>query len=160
MSFLTRDGKKRIRFATDRVVTLDEIPRSGQAGGEPCTFQPHAFRGDATLSYLLTIHAADGTVRTYAVEDNDVDTILIAGTMTPVPSAGQVAAIHVQYKVPKVDTALCIGCGLCEVACPVTGDRRAVYVTADGETRSMHYGDADRNRSLRLTGAGDSTIGK
>jgi polyferredoxin len=36
---------------------------------------------------------------------------------------------------PHVDPALCIGCGACEYACPVW-DRKAVYITAVGESRS------------------------
>ncbi len=51
---------------------------------------------------------------------------------------------------PRVDIDLCIGCGICEYECPVVGDRRAIYVTAEGETRSQHYADRDRNRSVRL----------
>ncbi len=43
---------------------------------------------------------------------------------------------------PHVDPELCIGCGICEHACPVT-DLRAIRVTAVGETRS-------RERSLWL----------
>ncbi len=60
--------------------------------------------------------------------------------------------------VPVVDISLCIGCGLCERECPVVGDRRAIYVTADGETRSQGCADRDHNRSVRLPGvtpAGD-----
>lgn len=36
---------------------------------------------------------------------------------------------------PHVDPGLCIGCGACEYACPVF-DRKAVYITSVGETRS------------------------
>ncbi|UCD25089.1 MAG: 4Fe-4S binding protein [Gemmatimonadota bacterium] len=36
---------------------------------------------------------------------------------------------------PHVDPALCTGCGACEYACPVF-DRKAVYVTSVGESRS------------------------
>ncbi len=36
---------------------------------------------------------------------------------------------------PRVDPALCTGCGACEYACPVF-DRKAVYVTSVGESRS------------------------
>ncbi len=36
---------------------------------------------------------------------------------------------------PHVDPALCTGCGACEYACPVY-DRKAIYVTSVGESRS------------------------
>ncbi len=52
--------------------------------------------------------------------------------------------------VPVVDIDLCIGCGICEYACPVVGDRRAIYVTAEGESRSRNHPDPDRNRAVRL----------
>ncbi len=42
---------------------------------------------------------------------------------------------EVTVKQPYVDPALCTGCGACEFACPVT-DRRAIYITSVGETRS------------------------
>ena len=42
---------------------------------------------------------------------------------------------EVRVQRPHVDPALCTGCGACEYACPVF-DRKAVYVTSVGETRS------------------------
>ncbi len=36
---------------------------------------------------------------------------------------------------PRVDTRLCIGCGICETKCPVVG-RPAIYVSSVGESRS------------------------
>ncbi len=44
---------------------------------------------------------------------------------------GQIVVLRKPFIVPD----LCIGCGLCEKECPVT-DRRAVYVTPVGESRS------------------------
>jgi ferredoxin len=58
--------------------------------------------------------------------------------------------VQLEYKVPRIDTSLCIGCGICERECPVVGDRRAVYVTAEGESRSRDSQQRDRDRSLRL----------
>jgi polyferredoxin/formate hydrogenlyase subunit 6/NADH:ubiquinone oxidoreductase subunit I len=62
---------------------------------------------------------------------------------------GTAAEVEGAPPVPVVDLKLCIGCGICEQKCPVVGDRRAIYVTAEGETRSRAYSD-DRNRSVRL----------
>jgi len=42
---------------------------------------------------------------------------------------------EVQVKRPYIDPHLCTGCGACEFACPVI-DKRAVYVTSVGESRS------------------------
>ncbi len=53
---------------------------------------------------------------------------------------------------PMVDIDLCIGCGICERACPVVGDRRGIYVSAEGESRSRNHSDPDRNRGVRLGG--------
>jgi len=36
---------------------------------------------------------------------------------------------------PVINTDLCIGCGICEMKCPVV-DEPAIYVTSVGETRS------------------------
>ena len=81
---------------------------------------------------------------------NDADTVTIAGRFARQPQAGSSVVLHIEFKVPYIDTELCTGCGICENMCPVVGDRRAVYVTADGETRSQHYQQRDRNRSVRL----------
>jgi polyferredoxin len=149
---LLRDGKKLVSAAMATALTLREYPKPGEAVGEPCTFRPQEYRGDQTTSYHVQwLDRTGGVTRQYRIKGNDADTILIDGTLDPVPQPGDVAALHLEFKVPKIDTALCIGCGICEHECPVVGDRRAVYVTAEGETRSQDYTDRTRNRSVRLT---------
>ncbi|MBN1392418.1 MAG: 4Fe-4S binding protein, partial [Sedimentisphaerales bacterium] len=53
-----------------------------------------------------------------------------------IPAAGSKIAVQVRLQRPYVDIERCIGCGVCEHECPVSG-RKAVRVSAEGETRSM-----------------------
>ncbi len=54
------------------------------------------------------------------------------------PTDGKVD-ILVRLQRPVVDPERCIGCGICEHECPMTG-LRAIRVTADNETRSANRG--------------------
>jgi len=45
---------------------------------------------------------------------------------------------EVVLKRPKIDLSLCIGCGICETRCPVSG-QPAIYVTSTGESRSKDH---------------------
>ncbi|MCK4658623.1 MAG: 4Fe-4S dicluster domain-containing protein [Phycisphaerae bacterium] len=135
---LLRDGRKLVQTATATTITLREYPKPGESVSPPCTFRPQEFRGDQTTSYHVHLsNRSTGLTRKYRIKGNDADTILIDGVFDPLPMPGDAAALHVEFKVPKVDTERCIGCGLCEHECPVVGDRRAVYVTAEGESRSQ-----------------------
>lgn len=59
------------------------------------------------------------------------------------PAGGSKIAVQVRLQRPYVDIEKCIGCGVCEHECPVSG-RKAVRVSAEGETRS-----ADRKLLLK-----------
>ena len=59
-----------------------------------------------------------------------------------IPPDGSKIALQVRLQRPLVDIDKCIGCGICEHECPVSG-RKAIRVSAEGETRS-------RNRSMLL----------
>jgi len=59
-----------------------------------------------------------------------------------IPAKGSKIEIQVRLQKPYVDIEKCIGCGVCEHECPVSG-RKAVRVSAEGETRST-------NRALLL----------
>lgn len=168
MQFLVRDGKKQVSSATATTVTLGDYPLPGLAFGEPCAFRPGQWKGDQTTNYFLQIVHRNGITETHRIVNNDGDTLMIgeldaaSGQLVSgeqfaqPPQRGDVAGIYLEFKVPKIDTALCIGCGLCEMECPVVGDRRAVYVTPEGETRSQDYQERDRNRSLRLMKTADA----
>ena len=60
--------------------------------------------------------------------------------LPPAPESQVIVEVHL--KRPVVDPARCIGCGVCEHECPVSG-QRAIRVTAENESRS-------RQRSLLL----------
>ena len=59
------------------------------------------------------------------------------------PAAGGKIELQVRLQRPYVDIERCIGCGVCEHECPVSG-RKAIIVSAVGETRS-----SDRRLSLK-----------
>jgi ferredoxin len=52
-----------------------------------------------------------------------------------IPAAGSKIEVQVRLQKPYVDIEKCIGCGICEHECPVSG-KKAVRVSAEGETRS------------------------
>lgn len=61
-----------------------------------------------------------------------------------IPAAGSKIEVQVRLQRPYVDIEKCIGCGVCEHECPVSG-KKAIRVSAEGETRSA-------DRKLSLTG--------
>jgi len=52
-----------------------------------------------------------------------------------IPTQDSKIEIQVRLQRPYVDIEKCIGCGICEHECPVSG-RKAIRVSAEGETRS------------------------
>ena len=50
-------------------------------------------------------------------------------------STGDTIEVQVRLQKPCIDIEKCIGCGVCEHECPVSG-RRAIRVSAEGESRS------------------------
>ena len=156
---LIRDGKKVILSATTTSLTLADCPGPG-AEPQACTFRPGEFSDALATVHEIQVIRRDGTSSVHRIRNNDADTLIVDPPLDPLPQRGDTAAVYLQLALPKIDTGLCIGCGICELECPVVGDRRAVYVTAEGETRSQHCPDAGRNRSLRLlktAGAGPAT---
>ncbi|MDD5327864.1 MAG: 4Fe-4S binding protein [Phycisphaerae bacterium] len=68
---------------------------------------------------------------------NTENTIVISSDnqFGEIPAAGSKIEVQVRLQRPYVDIEKCIGCGVCEHECPVSG-RKAVRVSAEGETRS------------------------
>jgi polyferredoxin len=55
-----------------------------------------------------------------------------------IPGAGSKIELQVRLQRPYVDIERCIGCGVCEHECPVSG-KKAIMVSAVGETRSTDH---------------------
>jgi len=53
-----------------------------------------------------------------------------------IPAGGSKIAIQVRLQKPFVDIDKCIGCGVCEHECPISG-KKAIRVSAVGQTRSV-----------------------
>jgi polyferredoxin len=109
-----RDGVAKVKKVTNNNVEIDRSIPAGQIG-----------TGDY---YIL----CEGGSRN-KIAGNSVNSIELAQDNLPVE--GSVIEIQVRLQRPYVDIEKCIGCGVCEHECPVSG-RRAVRITAEGETRS------------------------
>ncbi len=88
----------------------------------------------ATGDYYCSVK--DGAhVKIVANTENTI-TISIDEKFEKIPPAGSKIEIQVRLQRPYVDIEKCIGCGVCEHECPVSG-KKAIRVSAEGETRSM-----------------------
>jgi Pyruvate/2-oxoacid:ferredoxin oxidoreductase delta subunit len=88
----------------------------------------------ATGDYYLKM-ADKGRKQLIRIVENTSNTLTIAGSKSWQVKPGSQVAIQVRLQRPYVDPSLCIGCGICEHECPVSG-KRAIRVTAENETRS------------------------
>lgn len=120
-----RNGERAIRSATRTSLTLDSAswPASKLATGD----------------YFVRLEAAPVSERRRIVE-NAGDSLSIApSTAWPEPPApGAAVAIEVRLQQPLVQPDQCIGCGICEHECPVSG-WRAIRITAENETRNQRH---------------------
>jgi ferredoxin len=97
----------------------------------------------ATGDYYLKIASEPEDRRRLIVENTEnAVTLSPEHRLAELPAAGAGVEIQVRLQRPQVDLDRCIGCGVCEHECPVSG-RRAIRVTAENESRT-------RKRSLLL----------
>jgi len=113
-----RDGILTVKKATDNTVEVEE------------TIVPAKF---ATGDYYC---AVDGDERR-KIAANTENTIKISSDeqFNKIPPAGTKIEVQVRLQRPFIDIEKCIGCGVCEHECPVSG-RKAIRVSAENETRS------------------------
>ncbi len=120
--YTVRDGVVMVKSVDENVITVAEPLKADYFGS-----------GD----YYCFI---DG--QRYKITANTVNSLSVQNDgKTKLPSGGKIE-IQVRLQKPYVDIEKCIGCGICEHECPVSG-LKAVRVSAEGETRS-------NNRKLLL----------
>jgi len=121
-----RDGILTVKKATDNTVEVEEniVPAKFATGDYYC-----AVEGDERRK----------------IAANTENTIVISPDeqFEKIPAAGSKIELQVRLQRPLVDIEKCIGCGVCEHECPVSG-KKAIRVSAENETRS-----ADRKLLLK-----------
>lgn len=93
--------------------------------------QPGQF---STGDYYIKTTDRHGEQR-FRISANTSDSVTIADNKPLHRGPGSKVEIQVRLQLPHVEPNLCIGCGICEHECPVSG-KRAIRVTAENETRS------------------------
>jgi polyferredoxin/formate hydrogenlyase subunit 6/NADH:ubiquinone oxidoreductase subunit I len=85
--------------------------------------------------YASTTH--QGTEQRWRIASNTSNKVTLSAGQSSGTALepGKGIAIQVRLQRPYVDPNLCIGCGICEHECPVSG-KRAIRVTAENESRS------------------------
>jgi len=88
----------------------------------------------ATGDYYCSVK--DGSRAKIVANTQNTITISTDEKFEKITSADSKIEIQVRLQRPYVDIEKCIGCGVCEHECPVSG-KKAVRISAEGETRSM-----------------------
>ncbi len=119
---VVRDGARTITAATADGLTLDGA-----------TLPPDTLD---TGDYFVRLESSAGERQ--LITENSSQEVKLAGQWTAAPAAGDRISIEVRLQKPCVDPALCIGCGICEHECPVSG-LRAIRVSAENESRNKRH---------------------
>jgi len=95
----------------------------------------------ATGDYYCAVNGEE--IRKITANTENIITISQHNPFGKIPSADSKIEVRIRLQRPCVDIEKCIGCGVCEHECPVSG-KRAIRISAEGETRNAA-------RSLLLT---------
>jgi polyferredoxin len=121
-----RDGILTTRKVTGNIIEVEQTIVAGNFAG-----------GD----YYCALE--DGKRRKITANTENSLEISPDGQFVKMPLPGGKIEVQVRLQQPFVDIEKCIGCGVCEHECPVSG-KKAIRVSAVGETRS-----ADRKLLLK-----------
>jgi len=121
-----RDGILTVKKVTAHIIEVEQ------------TIVPGKF---ASGDYYCAVE--DGKRRKITANNENSLEISPDSQFVKMPVPGGKIEVQVRLQQPFVDIEKCIGCGVCEHECPVSG-RKAIRVSAEGETRS-----ADRKLLLK-----------
>jgi polyferredoxin/ferredoxin len=112
-----RDGQLTVKDSDENIIHIEQ------------TLEPGKFAsGDYYASYN------EKRIKITANTANSIE-LSKEKVIEQAPTAGSIVEIQVRLQRPYVDIEKCIGCGICEHECPVSG-LKAIRVSAVGETRS------------------------
>jgi len=124
-------------FATVRNGNLDRAKISGASVLLPDpVLQPDRF---GTGDFFVLVESGGISTRT-RILSNSQNSIILESRVPPELNSSDLEkiALQVRLQAPQVDPERCIGCGICEHECPVSG-LRAVRVSAEGESRHKKH---------------------
>jgi ferredoxin/polyferredoxin len=117
-----RNGLFRLRHLKEQTLELegDDLPPTQLATGDYYVTNPH-----------------QGREQRWRIVNNSSNKVTISASKSRLAAFEPGGRIEIQVRLqrPYVDPNLCIGCGVCEHECPVSG-KRAIRVTAENESRS------------------------
>ena len=100
------------------------------------SLQPNRFStGDY---YCQVVEARGQTIKPIFANSEDTLQVASGEPAGQLRRPGTNVEILVRLQQPHVDPARCIGCGICEHECPISG-RRAIRVSAENESRSQKH---------------------
>ena len=82
-----------------------------------------------------------GVIRTRKrIQANTENSIILESEIPREIKASDVKSVELQVRLqyPQIDLERCIGCGICEHECPVSG-LKAIRITAEGESRNRKH---------------------
>jgi len=109
------------------ILTISKV--SGNVIEVQETIMPERF---ASGDYYCVL---DGQRRKIKANTEDAIEISFDEDIEKIPAAGTKIEVQVRLQRPYIDIEKCIGCGVCEHECPVSG-KKAIRVSAEGETRN------------------------
>ena len=124
-------------FATIRNGVLETTKASGAVLElQKADLKPERF---GTGDFFILFENGGNTVRK-RIQANTENSIILESAIPKEVTASDIKKVELQVRLqyPQIDPERCVGCGICEHECPVTG-LKAIRVSAEGESRNRKH---------------------